>query len=147
MWIPAEHSDDDNIEWARLRAIEWGRWPLFLSQVLAPALLVSLSWPLVVSLFFAANLIWAILVRYRCVSVSAAYWAVVFVLLRWLVWPAATIYCFVVGRRSEAWVCAFWPVLMFALGAFTPTKVDRIQFAFLQSVGFTHEAHGRAGTA
>ena len=36
VWNPADHSDQDNLTWSFLRAVEWGRWPIFLSQPVAP---------------------------------------------------------------------------------------------------------------
>ena len=71
-WNPTAHSDQDNLTWGLLRAMEWGRWPLFLSQALAPMLLVFFDWKYVIAETIALNLVWATLVRYQWVSVSLA---------------------------------------------------------------------------
>ena len=40
MWNPSEHTKEENTKWSWLRAIEWGQWPLFMSQIFAPLLLI-----------------------------------------------------------------------------------------------------------
>jgi hypothetical protein len=133
-WNPAEHSDDDNLQWCWLRAVEWGRWPIFLSQPLAPALLIWFPWQAVVVGVIIANLLWAFFIRYRFVSAGAADAGVLFVLLKWLSWPVATFYLFHVGRKPECWVALAWPVLIFVIGAFPTTQVGRIQVWFMQAL-------------
>jgi len=80
-WNPGEHSDDDNLRWSWLRAAEWGRWPVFLCQPIAPVLLIWLPWQQVASLVIGANLFWAAFIRYRFVSSQMASIGVTFVLL------------------------------------------------------------------
>jgi hypothetical protein len=133
---PEAHSDQDNLHWSLLRAIEWGRWPLFLSQAGAPVLLIWFPWTAVVSAAFLMNVLWALVARYRFVSVPAADFGALFVLAKWLTWPAATAYMFFVGRRPECWVALAWPVLILALGIFTPTRVGRIQTKFMRELGY-----------
>ncbi len=68
-WNRFHHSDQANLTWAQLRAVEWGRWPIFLSQPLAPILLLFFDWKAVILVVVVANLLWAILVRYQFVNV------------------------------------------------------------------------------
>ena len=56
-WNPGQHSDDDNLRWSWLRAVEWGRWPVFLSQPIGPVLLIWLPWQQVALLVIGATLI------------------------------------------------------------------------------------------
>src|SRR6266404_1826922 len=58
-WDPRIHSGEDNLRWSWLRAVEWGRWPIFLSQPLAPVLLIWWPWHIVVVTVFVANCLWA----------------------------------------------------------------------------------------
>ena len=116
-WNPGQHSDDDNLRWSWLRAVEWGRWPVFLSQPIAPVLLIWLPWQQVALLVIGANLLWATFIRYRFVSTQLAFIGVTFVLLRWLFWPGATIYLFYVARDPERWVALAWPVVIFIIGS------------------------------
>ena len=135
-WDPRAHSDDDNLHWSWLRAVEWGRWPIFLSQPIAPVLLIWLPWTTVVAGTVVLNVLWAVFVRYQLVSVRAAFLAVSFVLLKWITWPVATIYLFVQGRRPECWIAAFWPLLIFVLGALPTTAIRRIQVSFMRALDY-----------
>ena len=44
MWTASEHSDEDNLQRAQLRGIEWIGWPLFLSQPIVAVLLYFYDW-------------------------------------------------------------------------------------------------------
>jgi len=63
LWNPLQNSDDENLKWCLLRAIEWNDWPLFLSQPVAPLIFVVLPWPVVVISVLALNYLWAFLIR------------------------------------------------------------------------------------
>jgi hypothetical protein len=134
-WNTKEHTDDENVQWCWLRAIEWGRWPIFLSQPLAPVLLIFFSWKYVVLGVALLNLLWALFIRYRVVIVPLAYWGVAISLFRWITWPSATVWLFVSGRKPEAWVSLLWPVLIYPVGIFTPTQIGRIQKMFMGGLG------------
>lgn len=135
-WNPVEHTDDDNLRWCWLRAIEWGRWPMFLSQPVAPLLLVWLSWDQVIFSAIIANLFWAGFVRYQFVSVAAASAGPIVVRLRWLTWPLATTYLYWEGRRPECCVSLAWPILVLIIGAFPTTRIGRIQVRFMRELGY-----------
>ncbi|MHB1284061.1 MAG: hypothetical protein ACYCZI_09360 [Metallibacterium scheffleri] len=135
-WKPHEHTDQDNLQWAWLRAVEWGRWPLFLSQTVAPILLIWLSWQVVVVAAFSTNVVWALFVRYRFNCVAAADFGALFALAKWVTWPAATAEMFFAGRSPECWVALAWPVLIFPLGMFTPTRIGYIQTKFMRALGY-----------
>jgi len=135
-WKPREHTDDENLRWCWLRAVEWGRWPIFLSQPIAPVLLMFLPWQHVVIGVALLNVLWAVFVRYHMVALPLAYWGVVVVMLRWITWPGATIWLFLTGRKHEAWISLLWPVLIFPIGMFTPTQIGRIQEMFMQCLGY-----------
>jgi len=136
VWNPIEHSDDENARWCFLRAIEWGRWPLFLSQSIAPLLLLFLPWLVVVAGFCAANILWSVLARYRFVSIHAAFVGVMISILRWLTWPCATIILFIQGRSPECWIAALWPALILAMGLLTHAQTVRIQCRFMEALGY-----------
>jgi hypothetical protein len=103
---------------------------------LAPLLLICLRWEVVVAATVVLNVLWAAFIRYRFVSVGAAYLGALFVLARWLTWPAATAYLFVQDRDPERWIGAFWPLLIFLLGAFPSTATGRIQVMFMRALGY-----------
>src|SRR5689334_10260251 len=99
LWEPSEHSDEDNLQWSGLRAIEWGAWPAFLSQPFAPLVIILVPWFFVLFFVMAANILWAMFVRYRFVSPAVAAWGPMLALLRWITCPASAIYLWLHGRR------------------------------------------------
>jgi hypothetical protein len=135
-WDPALHSNEDNLRWCWLRAVEWGRWPLFLSQPIAPVLLIWWSWRLVIVGVVIANLIWALFIRYRRVNMSMASSGVYLVAAKWVTWPASTAYLFYHHIFPEAWIAVTWPLLMFPIGALTPTAIGQIQSMFMENLGY-----------
>jgi len=135
-WDPTLHPDEVNLRWSLLRAIEWGRWPIFLSQPAVPILLLVLDWKAVVLGIIVTNLLWASFVRYRFVSVAGAYWGATLVRLKWLTCPMVAVYLFVRGQPGLAAVSLFWPVLIFVIGALPTTQVGRIQNMFMARLGY-----------
>lgn len=135
-WQPTEHSNDDNLRWCWLRAVEWGRWPIFLSQPVAPILLLWFPWTYVISGTVVLNILWALFVRYRFISVFVADAGAMFVLLKWISWPVAVALLFLWHHQPEAWIAAFWPLLIFVLGAFPTTRIGRIQTMFMRALGY-----------
>ena len=130
-WIPAEHSDQENLTWAWLRAVEWGRWPIFLSQPIAPVLLLLFSWPSAVIGTIVVNLLWAGFVRYRVVNVKAAYYGANFVRLKWIICPVVAIYLYSIGDVVGAALALLWPLLIFLIGALPTTQTGKIQNMFM----------------
>ena len=130
-WNPVHHSDQDNLTWTQLGATEWGRWPIFLSQPLAPILFLFFDWKAVILGVVVANLLWAILVRYQFVSVPLAYLGALLVRLKWLTCPSAAIYLFLRKEPIPALVALFWPLLIFIIGVVPTTQIGRIQKMFM----------------
>lgn len=135
-WRPSEHSNEDNLRWCWLRAVEWGRWPIFLSQPIAPVLLLWFTWTYVVPGTIVLNVVWALFMRYRFVSVAAADAGALFVLLKWISWPVSAALLFMWHRQPEAWIAALWPALIFFLGVFPTTRIGRIQIMFMRALGY-----------
>ena len=135
-WNPNEHPDDVNLRWSLLRAIEWGRWPIFLSQPVVPVLLLFLGWKFVVVCVIATNLLWAGMVRYRFVSIAAAYWGAIAVKSKWLTCPATAVYLFASGQRVGATIAILWPLLIVVVGAIPTTQVGKIQNMFMAKLGY-----------
>jgi hypothetical protein len=136
-WFPNDHTDEENLQWSMLRAMEWGQWPIFLAQPVGPVLLLWLSWKVVVPSIVALNILWAVFIRYRFVSVRAAFIGPLFVLCKWATWPAATAYLFLRHAGPERWVAVFWPLLIYALMFLPPSiAVGRIQAMFMRALGY-----------
>jgi hypothetical protein len=136
MWNSAEHSNEENLRWCLLRASEWGRWPVFLSQTIAPFLLIWLSWQFVIAAVVVLNILWALFVRYKFVSISLASFGVMIVYTKWIVWPVSTVIIFIQKTYPEFWISLAWPALIFVIGAFPTIRVERIQTKFMQDLGY-----------
>jgi hypothetical protein len=136
MWNPAEHSNEENLRWSYLRAIEWGRWPIFVSQIYAPILLVFLLWQAVVIAVILTNILWAVFIRYSHVSVGAASTAAVLTRLKWVICPITAIYLLASGSIANAVLALFWPLVIFVIGAFPTVQVGKIQKMFMAQLGY-----------
>ena len=136
VWIPAEHSDQENLTWCRLRAVEWGRWPIFLSQAIAPLFLLFLPWYAVVLSTIALNLLWAISIRYRFISLAAAYYGVLVAKLKWVTCPGVAAYLYINGDKLGAAFALFWPLVIFIIGASPATRTGKIQGMFMAKLGY-----------
>jgi hypothetical protein len=136
MWNPSEHSDDENLRWCWLRAVEWGNWPMFVSQPLVPVALVIWPWKPVIGVAMGLNILWALLIRYNVVIIPVAFWGAVFVRLKWLACPAAA---FILYRRGATWLAALallWPLAVIIIGPLMPTMIGRLQQMFMQCLGY-----------
>ena len=136
IWNPAQHPDEVNLRWSLLRAIEWGRWPIFLSQPVVPIVLLFVDWKWVVASVIVVNLLWAMFVRYRIVSLAAAYWGAVAVKANWVTCPAVAVYLFTREDKIGAVISLLWPLLIFIVGAVPTTQVGRIQNMFMARLGY-----------
>ena len=135
MWNPNEHTDDENLRWSWLRAAEWGSWPIFVSQPVAPVALLFFSWWSVMLVTIALNVVWSIFIRYRVVVPSLAFWGAVFVRLKWIASPIA---CYLLWHRQmkgSAAFALFWPLAVLVL-PHGSTQIGVIQKMFMQSLGY-----------
>jgi hypothetical protein len=133
MWDPLLHSDEENVRWCWLRAVEWGRWPIFLSQSIAPVLLAFLSVPVVILSFVGLNLLWA-LVRYRFVSRRLAELGFFIVLPKMLICAGMAIYLYLQHDILKAAFALVWPALIFIIGVFPTVQIGVLQGKFMQAL-------------
>jgi hypothetical protein len=146
MWNPTEHSKDENFRWCHLRAIEWGGWPAFISQPIAPFLILLTNWQVALVVTVLANVMWARFVRYNIVILSLAYWGIAFVRLRWVACPVAAYVLYTRGERVRAAFALFWPLMATVIAAIPPSKVGRIEQMFLHGLGYRSVLEGNAPT-
>ena len=135
-WNPAAHSDQENLQWSWLRAVEWCHWPLFLSLAVAPALLIVVPVvPLLLTLFIA-ELAWSP-VRYRWVSARWAGVAAIVALGRWITGPASAIVLGLQGRWVAAFLALFWPFVVPMLGSLTRSRIGLVQVELMRQLGYS----------
>lgn len=139
MWNPNQHTDQENLQWCWLRAVEWGRWPIFISQVLAPLMLLIFSWPTVIICVVVLNIFWAVFVRYKYVSMNLAFISVIAIKLKWLICPLLGYYFYSRDEKLVAAISFFWPLLIFIIGALPTTQIGIIQNMFMNKLGYTNK--------
>jgi hypothetical protein len=128
------YTEDEIKRWLWLRAIEWGAFPAYLSQPVAPILFIFYHWYFVVLGVVALGLIWCFF-RYSFVSVGL-YSAVVLPVV-WLKWPAAvgsSIYLFVHHQHAAGVVALLWPLVASFTGV--PGQIGVIELALAKKIGF-----------
>ena len=133
---PLLYTDEENLKWCWLRAVEWGEWPLFVGQLIGPILFLMFSWWCVAATIVILTWAWA-LIRYRFVSIVLAgigSWVII------LKWPASIgigVYFLITGNYQLAIVSALWPVITLVLMWVTPrTKIGVIQTALMNRLGY-----------
>jgi hypothetical protein len=111
MWRASEHTDDENVRWSHLRAIEWLEWPLFMSAPVVPVLLYFFSWPWVVGAVVVISFLWRVFVVPFWLAPRLAYAGPQFVLLRFLTCPVMAYLLWQRGQAIIAIVALTWPVI------------------------------------
>lgn len=137
-WNPKYHSFEENSQWCQLRAVEWGKLPLFLSQPFAPILLLYITfWKLIISILLLSYL-WNLL-RYKFVSVILADFTVILVKLKWPVSIGFGVYFFINKLYLLALLSAFWPFITMLLIPLTgTTQVGIIERIFADKIGLSN---------
>src|SRR5262249_16254617 len=142
MWNALEHSDEENLRWSWLRAMEWASWPAFLSQVIAPVARIFTPWWGVLGGVLGLNVLWAISVRYRFISLSASYLGVFVTILKWVVCPAAAGYIVWKGHWAVGLLALLWPLVAIVISAIPPTQIGVLQKQFMAKLGYTNSEIG-----
>jgi hypothetical protein len=128
------YTEDEIKRWLWLRAIEWGAFPAYLSQPVAPILFIFYHWYFVVLGVVALGLIWCFF-RYSFVSVGLS--SAVVLPVVWLKWPAAvgsSIYLFVHHQHAAGVVALLWPLVASFTGV--PGQIGVIELALAKKIGF-----------
>jgi hypothetical protein len=140
MWSPTEHSDDENMLWCHLRAMEWALWPIFISQPIAPVALLFLRWWVVALLTLASAALWILFVRDKLVSPKLAWWGALIVRLKWLTCPVMACVLIYKGKIGLAVLALLWPMLVLFLPLLLlplgPPRVGEIEKKLMRSLGY-----------
>jgi hypothetical protein len=91
-----------------------------------------------------SNILWAIFIRYRHVSVGAASTAAVLTRLKWVICPITAIYLLVSGNIANALFALLWPLVIFVIGAFPTVRVGKIQKMFMAQLGYASQTPAAA---
>jgi hypothetical protein len=109
LWRSEQHSDDENLRWALLRAVEWKHWPLFLSQPVVPVLLYFYPWLWVIGLVVIATFLWWFIVAPQFTPSTAIDLAIYFVHLRFVSSPLMAYWIWQSDRPWIAVLALLWP--------------------------------------
>jgi len=132
-----KYSDQENLQWSLLRAMEWGVWPAFLSGPIIPLLLPFFEWYKVIGAVAVLTVLWS-LIRYKYINLMAAQFGVYFVYLKWITCPLAAIYLGIHHHYVLAALALLWPVLSAWLGIFVGgTKTGIIQGMLMKKLGYS----------
>jgi hypothetical protein len=135
MWNPKENTDQENLQWAWLRAVEWGSWPMFILQPVAPIALLFFPWWSVILVLMVMNATWSFFVRYQFVIPSFAFWGAIFVRIKWITIPFATYLLWRNDMRGIAALALFWPLVILII-PHSSTQIGIIQTMFMQCMGY-----------
>jgi hypothetical protein len=117
------------------RAVDWGSWPIFMSQPVAPLALLSFPWWLVIFVVTALNVVWSLFIRYRLVIPFLAFWGAIVVRLKWIVCPVAAYLLWRKGLKGTAALALFWPLAILVVPQ-ASTQIGVIQKMFMQCLGY-----------
>jgi hypothetical protein len=140
MWNPRENSDYENMQYVRLRAIEWASWPIFVSQPIAPIALLFFPWWKVILFILIAGFFWALLIRDFLIVPMLAYVGSLIVYLKWLACPITAGILVFSGSPRIAVLALLWPLLAsvmpLVIFPFKPPRLGDIEMRFMQSLGY-----------
>jgi len=137
LFNPLKHTDGEVFHWCWLRAVEWGDWPLFFSQLIAPVLFLLFRWWYVVATIIILSWLW-VLIRYKYVSIFLGGLGPFVIVLKWPVSIGVGVYFLVKGNYALAAISGFWPMITLVLLLLTPpTKAGIIQKSFMNKLGYT----------
>ena len=131
MWNPRQHTDDENLRWCWLRAVEWDAYPFFISQPLIPLLLAIFVWWKILIGLLVAQFLWTIFVRIKFVNAGISASGPVIVMTKWLICPIAAYYIYRTGHIGLAVLALTWPITMLVVlkplaSTPVPTAVCRV---------------------
>lgn len=133
---PLLYTDEENLKWCWLRAVEWGEWPLFVGQLIGPILFLKFSWWYVAVAIVILTWVWA-LIRYRFVSIALAGIGPWVIILKWPTSIGIGVYFLVTGNYQYAIVSVLWPVIALFLMWVTPrSKIGVIQTTLMNKLGY-----------
>ena len=147
VWDASKYPVELNTQWAKLRAIEWIGWPLFVTQPLVPMMLYFYPWYWIVISLISITFLWRIFLAPNFVSVNIVAFGAMFT---WFKFLSSPVICYLLWKRGDAalsLLALLWPLvgiiianLVFAfLHAFTGTiqamHSDAVEADILNKLG------------
>lgn len=141
MWKASHHTDDENLRWALLRAIEWDAWPFFVSQPIVPGLLYVFAWWKILVALAVIQFVWTVFVRTKFINLWLSDSAVLFTQLKWAVCPIAAYQLYSRNQIGVAALALLWPLALHVVKyvlwmlmaiASVPLKIELSQIGVIQ---------------
>jgi hypothetical protein len=151
MWIASEHSNDENMQWSWIRAVEWVGWPLFITQPIVPILLYFPHGPVLLIALVITTFLWRSLIVPFWVSPGLAFAGCYFVKLKFITTPPmayllwqrgdtliaiAALFWPLLGPMVVGWLIAFPSSLLFLTPIGKASQIGLVQKRFLSAIGF-----------
>jgi len=143
LWNPLTQTDDENVKWCWLRAVEWDAFILFVTQPLIPLfILLNIPVIIIIAILLILNWIWQLIIAYKYVNVLLADLSSLFVHLKWFVSIGIGIYFFVNSNYMNAVLAATWPIIVLVLTFLSnfirphKAEIGIVQTMFMEKLGY-----------
>lgn len=128
------YTDDQKLKWSWLRSVEWGIWPLFITQPIVPILFIFFEWWHVIIAVIILTWLWAF-IRYQFISLTLAWYGAYFVTIRWIVSIIVGLYFLSEKNLFLAIISGLYPMIIMVLKFFVPTtQVGILQDMFMDKL-------------
>lgn len=114
MWNIEKHSKKENEAYFTGRASEWAHFPLFITQIAVPPLMLIVPWWVVIVLVIALDLLWS-LYREKIVNVKLADFFYNVNKFKWISFIAFGAFYISRSMWIEAVLSFLWPFIAFVL--------------------------------
>lgn len=115
-------ADEEKAKWSLLRAIEWEKWPLFVSQPIIPVMFIYIDWVIVVSSLVIVSYIWHIICP-SLVNLTLSEFGCRFVKLKWFVSIAVASYLTAIKHYELAALAGLWPIAVLFISILIPSRM------------------------
>ncbi len=136
-WDPTSYTDDENLRWALLRAIEWRAWPFFITQPIVPLLFIFYKPEFVVIILLIIGIAWN-LVSMMLINLNLMYFGPIFVKLRWF--SSIGVGGYLIYNHVYLWgiLALLWPIVVGSMSPFLAfgTTIGKMQERIMNRLGY-----------
>ncbi|MFZ1082361.1 MAG: hypothetical protein WAO19_10605 [Candidatus Kryptoniota bacterium] len=143
LWDPSAQTDDENLRWCWLRAVEWDSFILFVTQPIVPLLmLLNVSWVALLIVLLILNWLWQLTIAYRYVNVVIADMGSLFVHLKWFASIGVGVYFLINADYMNTAISAAWPLVVLIMTFFSnfirphKAEIGSLQTMFIRKLGY-----------
>ncbi len=145
-WNEYEHTDEENLKWSWLRAVEWGAFPIFVTQPIIPFLIFFFDWKIIIGVIIICNWLWNF-IRYRYTNLSISTTAALFVsIFKWISCMGFGIYFLIHKDYFLAALSGLYPFWSGIVGGINiPSQIGIIQQKFMRQLGYEKVSREKGG--